>query len=91
MKIMLYESISTQMVATSSRSAITVRLYCHKLRKKYYSIKPSAFKYGQKVRLTSIFSSSDLLKQEFNTQIVLIMKIVRSPYNPHRRTASSQS
>jgi hypothetical protein len=91
MKIMLSELTSVLTIATSRRSAITVRVYYHELRKKYYSINHSAFKHSQKVRVASILFSSDPLKQGFYTQIVLIMKIVRSRYNPHRTMASKSS
>jgi hypothetical protein len=91
MKMVLSELISVLMIAASKRSAITVQPDCQELLKKYYSINHTAFKQSQKVRLAPILSLSNLLKQGFYTQIVLIMKIVRSPYNPHRRTASSQT
>ena len=91
MKIMLSELTSALTIATSRRSAITVHLYYYELRKTYYSINHSAFKHSQKVRPAPILSSPNLLRQGFYTQIVLIMKIVRTHYNPHRRTASSQT
>ena len=91
MKIVLFLLVSVLMIATYIRSMISVRLDCPKFQKRYYFINHLAFKHGREVRLASILPASNLLTQGFYTQIVLIMKIVRIPYNPHRRTASLQT
>ena len=91
MKMLLFELITVPTTTTSSRSAILVRFDCDQLRKRYYSINHSAFKHGQEVRLTKIYSSSNLMRQVFYTQIVLITKIVRNRYNPHRIIVSKSS